>query len=82
MTYIIYGMTKCNYCVRAKNLLSSKGVSFNYVDIKDHPDAYSFVVDHEGHETVPQVYTMNALGIMEHIGGYIDLVEHFENMSD
>lgn len=82
MKYVVYGMPKCNYCVRAKNLLSSKRVSYSYVDIKENSEARHFVVEEEDHYTVPQVYTRDALGVMSHIGGYMDLVDHFRNMSN
>lgn len=76
MNYIVYGRPGCNYCVRANNLLRNSGHKHLYCNILTHPSAYQFIVDHEGHETVPQIYTRDALGIMTHIGGFEDLMEH------
>ena len=81
MKYIVYGMQGCNWCVRARNLLHTKQVAHEYVDILAHESARHFIVEEEGHATVPQVYTRSALNIMEHIGGYEALEEHFKKIT-
>lgn len=78
MKYIIYGQQGCNFCARARNLLINHNKDLSYINILDNPEARHFVVEEEGHKTVPQIYTRGALGIMDHIGGYDDLVEHLE----
>ena len=81
MQYIVYGMQGCNWCVRAQNLIRNKGLKPTYVDILEVPEARDFIVEQEGHRTVPQVYTENAMGIKEHIGGYEALEEHFKKIT-
>jgi glutaredoxin len=39
----------------AKNLLKSKNIIFEEVNIEDHPEAREFVIN-EGHRTMPQIY--------------------------
>lgn len=81
MTYTVYGMQGCNWCVRAMNLLRSNGLKPTYVDIREDQEARDFIVKEEGHQTVPQVYTEDAMGVTEHIGGYEALEEHFKNIT-
>lgn len=78
MKYIIYGQQGCNYCARARNLLIENGKSLSYINILNNPNARQFVVEEEGHKTVPQIYKRDALGIMTHIGGYEDLQDHLQ----
>lgn len=78
MKYIIYGQQGCKFCVLARNLLIEKGMTLSYINILNNPDARHFVVEEEGHKTVPQIYTRDALGIMNHIGGYEDLQNHLK----
>lgn len=81
MTYTVYGMQGCNWCVRAMNLLRNKGLKPIYVDILEDERARYFIVEYQEHETVPQVYVEDALGISTHIGGYEALEEHFKNIT-
>lgn len=78
MKYIVYGQPECNFCTRARNLLITHDKPLSYINIRDNPEARSFLIDEEGHKTVPQVYRRGALGILEYIGGYEDLQEHLQ----
>jgi glutaredoxin 3 len=51
----VYSKNNCPYCVQAKNLLTSKGVTFQEVKIDEDASAKEFIVA-EGHRTVPQIY--------------------------
>ncbi|MEO8672677.1 MAG: glutaredoxin 3 [Tahibacter sp.] len=69
-TVEIYSTAICPYCVAAKNLLKSKGLS--YTEARIDTDAASFKEMLErsgGRRTVPQIFINNV-----HIGGYDDLV--------
>lgn len=65
----IYGYKGCHYCELAQELLTAKGIPFNYYDIKSpqQKDKLDFVRD-QGFQTVPQVYEEE-----RHIGGYTEL---------
>jgi glutaredoxin len=55
MTVKVYTKNACGYCNMAKNLLKSKNITFEEVNIEDHPEAREFVIN-EGHRTMPQIY--------------------------
>ena len=64
-------MLNCPYCVKAKALLSSRGVSFETVMIDDWSDeAWDQFVKKSGMKTVPQIYVDEQL-----VGGYTQLAE-------
>ena len=53
----------------AKRLLSAKGVSFEEIDILDHPDRRPEMIDRaKGRTTVPQIFIGG-----QHLGGFDDL---------
>ena len=51
----VYSKNNCPFCVKAKNLLETKGIAYQEVNIDETPEAREFVVT-EGHRTVPQIY--------------------------
>ena len=55
MTVKVYTKNACGYCNMAKNLLKSKNITFEEVNIDDQPEAREFVIN-EGHRTMPQIY--------------------------
>jgi glutaredoxin len=68
--YLVIGRKNCNYCEKAKALLTSQGKEFVYVDItsgEDFSDSVwkQFLVTDMGVNTVPQIFNL--------IGGYEDL---------
>ena len=68
---IVYSMLNCPYCVKAKALLTSRGVPFEVVMIDDWADeAWDQFVQKSGMKTVPQIYVDEKL-----IGGYSQLAE-------
>lgn len=52
---IVYSKTVCPYCVNAKNLLKSRGIEFQEINIEEDDSAKEFLKN-EGHRTVPQIY--------------------------
>lgn len=67
----VYSMLNCPYCVKAKGLLTQRGVSFETVMIDDwSDDQWDNLVKTSGMKTVPQVYVDGQL-----IGGYTQLAE-------
>ena len=66
---LIYTKSGCPYCASAKQLLQSKGQSFNEIDIVQAPDKRSeMVAKAGGRTTVPQIFIGG-----KHIGGCDDL---------
>lgn len=65
----IYTSPLCGYCHMAKRLLSSKGVSFEEVDLAQQPDKRAEMVQRaNGGRTVPQIFIGG-----QHVGGSDDL---------
>lgn len=66
----IYTKDYCPYCVRAKMLLSGKGVQFDEIQIDRQPERRPEMIERaNGRSTVPQIFIDN-----RHIGGCDDLV--------
>ena len=53
---IVYSKNRCPYCVRAKELLTRKGVSFTEINIEEQPDKLNdMFAASEGRRTFPQI---------------------------
>ena len=53
----IYTTTTCPYCVKAKNLLTKKGLAFTEIDVTGDVNAReALVLKAEGRRTVPQIF--------------------------
>jgi glutaredoxin 3 len=65
---VIYTKSSCPFCVRAKNLLSQKGVPFEEIYMDDRPEEYVKLKERTGMMTVPQIFINDEL-----VGGYTDL---------
>jgi len=65
--YKIYSRSDCGFCHAAKELLESKGLEYEEVDI-DSDQNSRVMLKAKGFKTVPVIY----LG-EDHIGGYTDL---------
>ena len=65
---LIYTKSNCPFCVRAKELLKSKGVAFEEVYLDDTPDEYITLKNRTGLMTVPQIFINDEL-----VGGYNEL---------
>jgi glutaredoxin 3 len=65
---IIYTMQVCPYCVRAKQLLDSKGVKYTEIDIDKDDAAWDEMVEKTNRRTVPQIFING-----HHVGGCDDL---------
>lgn len=64
----IYTTQRCPYCVSAKRLLSSKGVSAHEIDVEESPQHLAEMMQRSQRRTVPQVFVGDV-----HIGGFDDL---------
>ena len=75
---LLYTTPSCGYCVRAKRLLTQKGVSFEEIDVsRDFKLRQEMVQKAGGRMTVPQIFIGG-----EHIGGCDELydLEHAGNL--
>ncbi len=67
----VYTMSHCPYCVRAKQLLAQRGVSFQEFLVLEEDDAqWDALFQKSGLRTMPQIFCEDQL-----IGGYSDLAE-------
>lgn len=65
----IYTTQTCPYCVRAKRLLTAKGVAFKEYDVGADPALRAAMTERaHGGRTVPQIFIDG-----EHVGGCDDL---------
>ncbi|UUY09870.1 glutaredoxin 3 [Pseudomonas sp. J452] len=65
---VVYSSAWCPYCVRAKQLLSSKGVAFQEISVDGKPEARAEMTRKAGRTSVPQIWIGSA-----HVGGCDDL---------
>lgn len=64
----IYTTNYCPYCVRAKDLLTRKGVEFIEVNAEDDAVRDAMITKAGGQRTVPQIFIGE-----KHVGGCDDL---------
>jgi glutaredoxin 3 len=64
----VYSKSNCPYCVRAKALLSKKGVSFEEIDVERDDGLRTWLVEATGQRTVPQIFVGD-----RSLGGFTDV---------
>jgi glutaredoxin 3 len=65
----LYTTPTCGYCMAAKRLLSSKGASFEEINVAAAPERRVEMMERaRGRRTVPQIFIAG-----QHIGGFDDL---------
>jgi len=68
---VVYSKDYCPYCVKAKELLKSKGVSFEEIEVDVKPEEMDIMIEKSaGQRTVPQIFIDDF-----HVGGCDDLYE-------
>ncbi len=66
---LMYTTAVCPYCIRAKQLLSARGVTeIEEIRIDLDPDQQAVMMEKTGRRTVPQIYIGDT-----HVGGCDDL---------
>lgn len=53
---VIYTTRTCPFCVRAKQLLRNKAISFDDIDVSNDPEQRAALTARSGSRTVPQVF--------------------------
>lgn len=66
---VIYTTRFCPFCVRAKQLLDSKGLPYREISVDGKPSLRQEMTEKAGMHTVPQIW-VNAT----HIGGCTELM--------
>lgn len=70
----MYTRPTCFWCIRAKHLLESKGISYRDLDINNDDLRKELKIKAPGIKTIPQIFKDG-----KRIGGYEDLVEYFKD---
>ena len=70
----MYTRPTCFWCVRAKHLLESKGISYRNLDINNDNLRKELKIKAPGIKTIPQIFKDG-----KRIGGYEDLVEYLKD---
>ncbi|MEB5476985.1 glutaredoxin 3 [Acinetobacter sp. ESL0695] len=66
---VIYSTTVCPYCVRAKQLLERKGISYKEINLSNEaPEVRVELMQRTNHRTVPQIFIND-----QFIGGFDQL---------
>lgn len=65
----IYTKPYCPYCIRAVELLETKGVAFDEIEAAFDPDKRQEMIQRSGRATFPQIFIAG-----QHIGGCDDMV--------
>jgi glutaredoxin 3 len=66
---VIYATSWCPYCTRARQLLASKGIEIEEIDVDARPAARAEMVARSGRSSVPQIFINQT-----HVGGCDDLI--------
>ena len=65
---VVYSSDWCTYCMRAKQLLASKGVDFEEIRVDGQPAIRAEMTRKAGRTSVPQIWIGST-----HVGGCDDL---------
>jgi glutaredoxin 3 len=65
---VVYSSANCPYCIRAKELLESKGIHYEEIRVDLDPAQKDLMIERSGRRTVPQIFINN-----QPIGGCDDL---------
>ena len=64
----LYGTRFCPFCVAARRLLRTKGITFEDIPLDANPAQRAQVMSDSGRNTVPQIWIGD-----RHVGGFTDL---------
>ncbi len=64
----LYGTRFCPYCIRARLLLSRKGIEYENISVSGNPEKRAEMTRLSGGTTVPQIFIGD-----QPIGGYDDM---------
>jgi glutaredoxin 3 len=64
----MYSTRFCPYCMRARDLLDHKKISYTDIDVSARPELRRDMITRSGRQTVPQIWIGE-----RHVGGFDDL---------
>lgn len=67
----VYSKPHCPFCVKAEQLLISRGILYKKIDVTQDQEALNMLKS-QGFRSVPQIYAPNE----DHVGGFEDLVKY------
>jgi glutaredoxin 3 len=67
---VLYTTATCPYCIRAKRLLTNKGVVFTDVNVNEAQDKFEAIKQQTGWNTVPQIFIDGVF-----VGGCDDIIQ-------
>lgn len=65
----LYSSNFCPFCIRAKQLLDGKGISYNEIRVDGKPEVRAEMARRAGRTSVPQIWIGDT-----HVGGCDDLI--------
>lgn len=73
--WVIIARNNCQFCEDAKTFLKGKGIYYTTYNVQERSSKWVLsLIKKAGLTTVPQIFDNEG----NHIGGYIELVEHFK----
>ena len=77
--YKIICWSECPYCLQAKMEMIGREEQFEYCSVNHSPMLLDHYKSIYKHETVPMIIQVDtSTGLEKFIGGYTDLIKHFE----
>ncbi len=77
MKAVVWSKPACPFCVKAKNLLQSKGIEYEEKNIAEGHKIQDLLEAVPNAKTMPQIWLDDT-----HIGGYYELVKSLEDQTD
>jgi|TARA_A100001391_G_scaffold33643_1_gene18252 glutaredoxin 3 len=77
MKAVVWSKPACPFCVKAKNLLQSKGIEYEEKNIAEGHKIQDLLEAVPNAKTMPQIWLDD-----KHIGGYYELVKSLEDQTD
>lgn len=75
--FIVYGHNQCPFCVKAKDLLTSKNEAYTERNVRENDEYRDYLVNGLKQRTVPQVVVVED-GVETYIGGFENLESYFD----
>jgi len=82
MRFIVYGKNNCQFCDKAKEVLTNKNFEFTYMNLGEDYTKEELLELAPDAKTVPQIWVIYEDSYYRPIGGYDSLVEYISEMDD
>jgi len=70
----LYSTSTCPFCVKAKALLSNKGLQYTEINVGEEVERMHEMIERSGNRTVPQIFINN-----KSVGGFDELAQLIAN---